>query len=141
MNKIVIDTNVFVSALMSQQGASNKLLSLVGTDRFEFSLSVPLVLEYEATAKRLIGSKIRLSEQDIDDVIDYLCSVGEHRKVYYLWRPFLKDLGDDMILELAVSAECQTIVTYNVKDFQGIQRFGIEAVTAKTFLERIGALS
>ncbi len=140
MNTIVIDTNVFASALMSQQGASYKLLSLVGTGQFKIALSVPLVLEYEATSKRLIGSRIHLSEQDIDDVIDYLCSVGEHRKVYYLWRPFLKDLGDDMVLELAVSAECHYIVTYNVKDFQEVQRFGIEAVTAKTFLERIGVL-
>ena len=44
-----------------------------------------------------------------------------------------------MILELAVSAQCEAIVTYNQKDFVGIEQFGIEVMTPKVFLQRIGA--
>jgi putative PIN family toxin of toxin-antitoxin system len=140
MDKIVIDTNVFVAALMSRRGASFRLIELVGTGRFEISVSVPLVLEYEDAAKRWVGSRIALSEAEIDDVIDYMCAVAEHHKVYFLWRPIVKDPEDDMVLELAVGAQCSFIVTYNVKDFEGMELFGIEAITPKTFLEKIGAL-
>jgi putative PIN family toxin of toxin-antitoxin system len=140
MDKIVIDTNVFVAALMSRCGASFRLIELVGTGRFEIGVSVPLVLEYEDAAKRWVGSRIALSEEEIDDVIDYMCAVAEHHQVHFLWRPVLKDPKDEMVLELAVGAQCSFIVTYNVKDFEGIEQFGIEAITPKTFLEKIGAL-
>lgn len=140
MKNIVIDTNVFVSALMSNRGASYKLLSLVGTGKFEINISVPMVLEYEDAAKRLIGTKISLTVEDVDNILDYLCLVAKHHKVYYLWRPTLKDPRDDMVLELAVSAGCPVITTYNLNDFQGVERFGIEAITPKVFLERIGEL-
>jgi putative PIN family toxin of toxin-antitoxin system len=141
MDNIVIDTSVFISALMSKRGAAYKLLSLVGTGQFDISLSVALVLEYEEIAKRLSNSKIMLSLYEIDDVIDYLCAVGKHHIVYYLWRPTLSDPSDDMVLELAVSAGCSYIVTHNVRHFQGVERFGIHAVGPKIYLEQIGALS
>jgi putative PIN family toxin of toxin-antitoxin system len=141
MNNIVTDTNVFVSALMSRRGASHKLLTLIGTGQFDISISVPLVLEYEEVAKRLAGSTIALSEQDIDDVIDYVCAVAQCHPVYYLWRPLLKDPRDDMVLELAVSAECSAIVTYNVRDFRGVEQFGIPVMSPKKFLQQIGAVS
>ncbi|MBN2303086.1 MAG: putative toxin-antitoxin system toxin component, PIN family [Anaerolineae bacterium] len=140
MTRIVIDTNVFIAALMSRRGASFRLLELVGTGRFEVSVSVPLVLEYESSAKRLSGSRIALSEQAIDDIIDYICSVAHHHKVYFLWRPLLKDPKDEMVVELAVNAQCPLILTYNTRDFVGIEPFGIEVITPKTFLERLGVL-
>jgi hypothetical protein len=43
-----------------------------------------------------------------------------------------------MILELAVAAGCQTVLTYNKRDFQGVDRFGIEVETPYEFLKRIG---
>ncbi len=42
-----------------------------------------------------------------------------------------------MVLELAVAANCEYIVTYNLKDFKGVEQFGIEAITPKEFLQRI----
>lgn len=137
--QIVIDTSVFVSALRSRRGASHKLLMLLESVKFEANVSVPLVLEYEDAARRLIG-EIPLTERDIDDILDYVCKVANRRKVFYLWRPFLKDPKDDMVLELAVTAECDFIVTYNKGDFQGVELFGLRAVTPKEFLQEIGEL-
>ena len=131
---IIIDTNVLVSALRSRRGASFRLLELLGGDKFELSVSVPLVLEYEAAAKRLIG-EIALDENDIDNVVDYICHVARHQQISFLWRPFLKDVRDDMILELAISAGSDTIVTYNKKDFVGSEEFGIRVLTAREFLQ------
>jgi predicted nucleic acid-binding protein len=138
--QIAIDTNVLVSALRSRRGASYRLLSLIDSGKFGINVSVPLVLEYEDAAKRLLG-EIPLSEQDIDDVIDYICHVGARWKVYYLWRPYLTDPKDDLVLELAVTAGCEFIVTYNKRDFQNVAQFGIRALTPRDFLEEIGELS
>jgi len=138
--QIVIDTNVWVAALRSKRGASYKLLSLVDSGKFEVNLSVPLVLEYEDTAKRLVG-EIPLTERDIDDILDYICAVAHHRKIYYLWRPFLSDPRDDMVLELAVTAECNFIVTFNQRDFAGVEQFGLSTLTPKGFLQKIGAVA
>jgi predicted nucleic acid-binding protein len=49
---IVLDTNVIIAAQRSRRGASAKLMTLVGTGRFEVHLSVPLVLEYEDVLRR-----------------------------------------------------------------------------------------
>jgi putative PIN family toxin of toxin-antitoxin system len=138
--RIVIDTNVLISGLRSRNGASFKLLTLLGLDRFVVSVSVPLVLEYEETSK-FFSRKFRLSHKDIDDIIDYLCSISEHRKIHFLWRPVLRDPSDDMVLELAVESESKYILTYNKKDFRGAEKFGIDVVTPKEFLIQIGELS
>jgi putative PIN family toxin of toxin-antitoxin system len=138
--QIVIDTNVFISALRSQYGASHKLFLLLDSGKFEINLSVPLLIEYEAAGKRLVGKKAGLKTNDVDDILDYVCSVANRRKVFYLWRPFLSDPKDDMVLELAVSAGCEIIVTYNKGDFEGIEQFGIRVMTAQEFLQEIGEL-
>ena len=137
--QIVVDTNVFIAALRSSRGASHLLLRLIDSGKFEINISVPLVLEYEDAGKR-IAEEVGIRDDDIDDVVDYICKVANHHKVYYLWRPFLRDPKDDMVLELAVSGGCEIIVTYNVKDFDGVEEFGVQVMTAKEFLEYIGEL-
>lgn len=137
VQRIVIDTCVFVSALRSSRGASHRLVGLVGKNRFEIALSVPLVLEYEDAAKRL-GGATALSHGDIDDVIDYMCSVAHLQEIHFLWRPVLGDPRDDHVLELGVEAGCRAVVTHNVRDFIGSERFGIEAVRPGEYLRRIG---
>ena len=114
---------------------------LLKSGKFEINLSVPLAVEYEGVAKRLVGKKSALRASDIDDILDYVCSVANRRKVYYLWRPILRDPKDDMVLELAVSAGCKIIVTYNKDDFEGAEKFGIRLMTAQEFLHEIGELS
>lgn len=130
---IVLDTNVIVAALRSRRGASNRLLSLVGTHRFEIHDSVALVLEYEDVLQRQ-RTELGLSEDEVADFIDALCSMAHHHKIYFLWRPVLSDANDELLLELAVTARCEYIVTHNVSDFKGIERFGVQAITPREFL-------
>ena len=94
----------------------------------------------EAAAKRPIGKKTGFKAQDVDDFIDYICSVAERRIVHFLWRPLLSDPKDDMILELAVAANCDRIVSYHKGDFHGVDQLGIRVVTAREFLHEIGEL-
>jgi predicted nucleic acid-binding protein len=57
--------------------------------------------------------------------------------ISFLWRPFLADPNDDMIVELAFAAGCDYIVTHNVRDFRGCERLGINAVTPGGFMKII----
>jgi putative PIN family toxin of toxin-antitoxin system len=127
---IVLDTNVLVAALKSSRGASFRLLAMVEDDRFTLHVSTPLITEYEAVLKRGITV---LSAEEIDDVIDYLCSKAVLDKIFYLWRPVLKDPDDDFVLELAVKANA-TIVTWNAADFKRAARFGVAVMTPREFL-------
>jgi putative PIN family toxin of toxin-antitoxin system len=137
--QVVIDTSVLVSGLRSRRGASYLLLSHLGSGKFEINISVPLLLEYEQVTKRLPG-ETALTEQDVEAVLDYLCRVANRRAVYYLWRPLLRDPKDDMVLELAVAAGCDCIITFNHADFQGADQFGVRLRTPKEFLQEIGVL-
>ena len=138
-SQIIIDTNVVYSALRSRRGASFRLLSLLHSGKFEINLSVPLILEYEDVLKRKQPT-LTVSNEQIDQFLDYLCQIGNCHDVYYLWRPILRDPGDDLILELAVRANCKYIVTYNKPDFDGVAEFGILAVTAREYLKIIEEL-
>ena len=133
---VVLDTNVFISALRSKRGASYQVLRQIGKEKFEIALSVPLVLEYEDVAKRQ-SRQIGLTHSDIDDVLDFVCRVGQHHAIHFLWRPQLRDPEDDMVLELAVEAEADFIVTHDVRDFAGTERFGVRVITPQEFLETI----
>jgi putative PIN family toxin of toxin-antitoxin system len=137
---VVLDTNVLIAGLRSRTGASFRLLSLLGRrPEIQIHLSVPLVLEYESVAKRQ-AKELGLSEQDIEDVLDFLCSIAVRHEIFFLWRPVLRDSRDDMVLELAVAAGCESIVTYNKRDFEVAERFGIAVESARGFLRRIGEL-
>ena len=131
LNQIILDTNVLLTALKSTKGASYRLLSMVGNGKFQLHVSAPLVAEYESVLKR---GMLALSSQQIDDVVDFICAHAKHHKIYYLWRPMLKDPGDDFVLELAVKANAQ-IVTWNVSDFKQAAKLGVQVQTPREFMD------
>lgn len=133
MRRVVLDTNVVVSALRSRRGPSFRLLSLVGTERFEIALSVPLALEYEDAALR--ASPVGV--EALHKILGFLCTNALRQKIFFLWRPYLPDPKDEMVLELAVAAQASHIVTYNLRDFRGAERFGIRVVKPEDFLEDV----
>ena len=139
MFQIIIDTNVLLSAVRSQLGASFLLLSLIEDSRFQINLSVALALEYEDVLKRPELNN-NLTPQETDDVIDFLCQNANLREIFYLWRPTLSDPKDDFVLELAVESGCDYIVTFNVKDFAKAEMFGIKAIKPSEFLRIIGEI-
>ena len=133
MSRVVLDTSVLVAAVRSRKGASFELLSRLGAGAFEVVVSVALVLEYESVLLRHVSAS-SLDEKDIRDLVDYMCEVAIGQEIFFLWRPFLRDPGDDLVLELAVAAGCDAIVTHNVRDFEGADRFGVRVVTPGRFL-------
>ena len=128
--QVVLDTNVLLTALKSSRGTSFRLLSMLETDRFQLHVSTPLVAEYESVLKRGL---LVLTPQQIDDVVDFMCARAIQHKIYYLWRPVLKDPGDDFLLELAVKANAR-IIAWNVADFKRAQPLGVLVQTPRDFL-------
>lgn len=136
---IVLDTNIIIAAMRSRHGASNLLLQLLGERAWQVHVSVPLLFEYEEVCKREMPP-LGISVEEIDDFLDYLCTVCIHRQIFYLWRPQLPDPDDDFLLELAVEAEADCIVTFNKRDFAKSIHFGIQALTPKEFLQLTGEI-
>ena len=129
---VVIDTNVFVTALRSRRGASFKLLFEINREKFIQNISTSLIFEYESAAKR----ETKLPKKQIDAILDTICQISRKSKIFFLWRPFLRDPKDDFILELAIESESEYIITYNKKHFKNIEKFGIKLLDPKEFLEK-----
>jgi putative PIN family toxin of toxin-antitoxin system len=133
MYKVVLDTNVLVAAPRSRHGASYRLLIQLGDERWQPNVTVPIVLEYEAVLKRDC-QRFGLTTEDIDEVVDAICSRAGLHRLYFLWRPVASDPDDDLILEGAIASRSDFIVTFNKRDFPDSQRFGIRCLTPKEFL-------
>ena len=133
--RVVLDTNVLVAGLWSRTGASFRLLEEVRHGRLQPALSVPLVLEYEMVLLRR-APELDLAPRDVGAVLDWLCAVGHHQAIHFLWRPVLRDPRDELVLELAVAAGCREIVTFNTRDFAGVERLGVVAITPRAALRR-----
>ncbi len=112
---------------------------MLGRKGFMPVVTVPLVIEYEKT---LCDPRVQVpfSPKEIGRYLDYFCSVSDCQMVHFLWRPFLTDQKDDMVLEAAVNGQCRYIVTFNINDFAGTDRFAVEAIRPRDFLFRIGEM-
>jgi predicted nucleic acid-binding protein len=131
----VLDTNVIVSGLRSRRGASFALLEHLESGDFEAAVSVPLILEYEDVLLREAAGPLK--PRDVRDFVDAICLLAHRQAIFFLWRPLLPDPKDDMIAELAVAAECSAVVTHNVRDFAGVDAFGIDVLTPAKMLHRL----
>lgn len=82
-----------------------------------------------------------MGPEDAREFIRYLASQAHLQKIHFLWRPFLRDPDDDMVLELAVAARCPYIVTHNLADFRRTAELGVQAISPKTLLDMIRSTS
>ena len=73
----------------------------------------------------------------VNNLLDYLCAVGKRQAIFYLWRPCLPDPRDEMVLELAVAAGCDAIVTHNRRHFRPAHQFGVRVLGPAQFLQEI----
>ena len=137
--RVIIDTNVLVAALKSNRGASFRVLSLITSKKFEVNISVALICEYEDVLKRpALG--INLTTEEIDKLLDVICLFGVKHKIWFMWRPLLSDEKDEFIADLALNSQIDAIITYNLKHFRSLEKFGIKIVEPSGFLRLIGEI-
>jgi len=119
--------------MRSRFGASYRLLDQLGDDRWRPNVTVAIVLEYEAVLKRGCEN-FGLTGDDVDDVVDAICSRAGLHRLYFRWRPVASDPDDDFVLEGAIASRSDFIITFNKRDFPDSLRFGIRCLTPKEFL-------
>lgn len=132
----ILDTSVLVAGLRSKRGASFQLIQAIRAGDLEISVSVALVLEYESVLLRP-GLIPAFAPQEILRILDAICLMAQHSKVFFAWRPFLKDPNDDLVLELAIAASAPYIITHNISDFAGSDTLGVQAITPANALKII----
>jgi putative PIN family toxin of toxin-antitoxin system len=135
--RVVLDTNVLVAAVRSRRGASFALVSSIPAPEFLPCLSVGLYAEWQDVLTRPENLPPGQTPEDALGFLRYLASQSHLQEIHFLWRPFLADTDDDMVLELAFAAGCRHIITHNVKDFHGTEQLGITALSPREFLNLI----
>ena len=133
--KVVVYSNVLYAGLFSRTGASFLVLKDLRNGLVQPVISVALLEEYADVLCREPLSK-EFTKGERDQVLDYLCKVGALTEIFFLWRPFLKDPKDDMVLEVAVASGAKVIITHNLKDFREAKKFGVEAISPGEYLKR-----
>jgi putative PIN family toxin of toxin-antitoxin system len=118
--KIVVDTNVFIGAILSSQGLNRELIRRCLIGEYQPLMGNALYLEYEAVMNRQdILDKCQLGQSVIEELLDDFLSVSKWVNIYYSWRPNLRDEGDNHVIELAIAGNAQMIATNNLRDFRG----------------------
>jgi putative PIN family toxin of toxin-antitoxin system len=122
--KIVVDTNVFIGAILGSQGLNRELIRRCLLGEYQTIMSNALYLEYEALINRQeIIDKCQLEQSVIEELLDGFLSVSKWIAIYYSWRPNLRDEGDNHVIELAIAGNAQMIATNNLRDFRGSELF------------------
>jgi putative PIN family toxin of toxin-antitoxin system len=117
--RIVIDTSVFISALIGAKGPSRELIRRCLLGEYQPLMGTALFSEYEAVMGREeILVRCSLEQSDINSLLAAFMSVAEWTKIYYSWRPNLRDEGYNHLIELAVAGNARVIATNNLKDFR-----------------------
>jgi putative PIN family toxin of toxin-antitoxin system len=135
----VADTDVIVAAMRSPSGASAAILRAAREGRITLLVSVPLAMEYEAVCSEAEHQLAAgLHEQEVEIFLDAVLAMAEPVKAHFLWRPQLRDPGDEIVLETAVNGRADALVTFNVRDFGDVpERCGIEVMIPREAIRRV----
>lgn len=139
--RIVLDTSVLVAASRSRNGASFQIVSMLPSTQFEIALTIAVYTEWQAVLTRPEHLPPGVTADMALGFVRYLASVAHLQDVHFLWRPFLRDPDDDMVLECAVASGCEFIVTHNVRDFRRVEELNVRAITPADFLNRLRSLT
>jgi len=137
--KVVIDTSVWISALIKKESKARDLFRLVFQDKILPQMSESLFREYESVTKRKkIQTLAVLNRSEQNELLSAYFSKCNWNDIYYTWRPNLKDENDNFLVELAVASGAKVIITYNLKDFINAELvFDYIITTPEIFIKEI----
>ena len=117
VQRIVVDTNVLVSAVLSPDGAAREVLRRCLTGAARPLISNALFLEYEDVLSReALFAAAPIGPDDRAALLDAVLGICQWINISYLWRPNLRDESDNHLVELAVAGNAAWIVTGNERD-------------------------
>lgn len=115
--RIVVDTNVLVSAILSPDGAAREVLRRCFGGYARPLISNALFLEYEDVLSReeLFATAL-IGPEDREALLNAFFNVCQWINITFLWRPNLPDESDNHLIELAIAGNAEWIITGNVRD-------------------------
>jgi uncharacterized protein len=120
--KIVVDTSVFISALICPVGPSQEVVRRCLQGLYSPLMGLNLFCKYESVISRpSVLSQCPLSADEVLQLLQAFMSVCEWVNIYYLWRPNLKDEANNHLVELAIAGNASVLATDDLKDFQNTQ--------------------
>ena len=136
--KVVIDTSIWISALITKECKAREVLRLVFQDKIFPQISEPLFREYESVMKKdKIQTLTILTKEEQQELFEAFLSKCMWNDIYYSWRPNLSDENDNFLVELAVASGAKAIITYNTKDFKNAELvFEHTITTPEDFIRR-----
>lgn len=140
--RIVVDSDVVLSGLMSPAGASRVLLRGIRAEAITPLVNVAMMLEYEAVLKRpqnLVSTG--LTSTEIDQFLDLWAGLAEPVPRGFSHRPLIKDPDDEAFVEAAINGQADALVTFNVADYRLVDErgmpIGIDVCRPGEFLRRL----
>jgi putative PIN family toxin of toxin-antitoxin system len=115
---VVVDTNVFVGACLGQ-GPSAAVVAACLQGRTQALMAAALLAEYEDVLGRTaLFARSRLNAKERDELLDIFMAHCRWTRIYFGWRPNLRDEGDNHLVELAVAGGADFICTHNLRDLK-----------------------
>jgi putative PIN family toxin of toxin-antitoxin system len=130
MMRIVVDTNVLVSGLLTPFGKCADLVRLFTSDEVILCVDSRIMLEYE----EVLGSdRFRLDHKLVTILMEYIRRTAELHSCKPLSEQ-LPDADDCCFLEVAIAAHADCLVTGNTQHFPPGLRYGVRVQTPSDFL-------
>lgn len=129
--KVVLDTNVVLSGLISPFGAPGEIVRMVASGALELCYDARVLSEYRSV---LLGQKLLFDQAHVEDLLDQIEACG-HVTTGKLLAKRLSDLNDEPFLEIALGGEAHYLVTGNLKHYPAEKRQGMRVVSPTEFLE------
>jgi predicted nucleic acid-binding protein len=117
MAVLVLDTNVLVAALLRRGGSARALLRACLQGHHTSVPGPALLAEHEGVLGRteLFADSV-LTAKERSELFDGWFRCCRWVEVYFAWRPNLPDEAGNHLIELAVAAQADAIVTRNLRD-------------------------
>lgn len=116
---VVIDTDVWVAGVRGL-GDANRVLQRCIEGPFRPLIGAALLAEYEDVMGRsALWAGCRLNASEREELLDIFLSICTWTRIYYAWRPNLRDEAGNHIIELAVAGQARFVVTRNTRDLRG----------------------
>ena len=136
----VIDTNVFISALMKGDTAPRALLRRCLLGQVKPLIGNALYAEYEdIMAREHVFRNSPVTAEEREALFDAFVAQCQWINIYYRWRPNLQDEADNHLMELAIAGNAQWLITGNTRDFRQheLQFPEVRIATVAEFLQAL----
>ncbi len=135
MIRVVIDTNVVVSANLIDEGLPASILDLAANKKILMVVSVPVLAEYEKVLSR---PRLKLDPIKVKNSLTVIRSTSKLVKPKRMVKKS-PDESDNRFYECAEAGKANFLITGNTKDFPESYK-GTRIVTPREFIELIGPM-